>query len=37
MINSHKNKHALLLGNGINLLDSSQSVSWGALLSDIII
>jgi len=35
MINSFRNKNALLLGNGINLLDATQSISWGALLNDI--
>jgi len=29
------NKRALLIGNGINLLDSSQSVSWGDLLAEL--
>jgi hypothetical protein len=33
MKNSFQNKKALLIGNGINLLDSSQSVSWGVLLN----
>jgi hypothetical protein len=35
MINSFQNKSALLVGNGINLLDSSQSVSWGVLLNEL--
>lgn len=35
MINSYQNKSALLVGNGINLLDYSQSVSWGALLNEL--
>ena len=32
MIESFQNKRALLIGNGVNLLDPSQSYSWGALL-----
>jgi len=32
MIQSFQNKRALLVGNGVNLLDSNQSFSWGALL-----
>jgi hypothetical protein len=28
-------KKALLLGNGVNLLDSNQSISWGALLLEL--
>lgn len=32
MIESFQNKRALLVGNGVNLLDSTQSLSWGALL-----
>ena len=35
MINSFQNKHALLVGNGINQLDYSQSISWGALLNEL--
>lgn len=35
MIDSYQNKKALLIGNGVNLLDSSQSVSWGDLLLEI--
>lgn len=35
MINNFKNKHALLVGNGVNLLDWSQSVSWGVLLNEL--
>ncbi len=35
MINSFKNKQALLIGNGINQLDYSQSISWGALLNEL--
>lgn len=35
MIDSFQNKKALLIGNGVNLLDSSQSFSWGALLQDL--
>lgn len=35
MINSFQNKNALLVGNGINQLDSSQSVSWGVLLNEL--
>ena len=35
MINSYKNKSALLIGNGINQLDSTQSVSWGELLNEL--
>lgn len=35
MINSYQNKKALLVGNGVNLLDSSQSFSWGALLDEL--
>jgi hypothetical protein len=35
MIESYRNKRALLVGNGVNLLDSSQSFSWGALLQEL--
>jgi len=35
MIQSYQNKKALLLGNGINLLDSTQSYSWGQLLQEL--
>jgi len=35
MINSFQNKHALLVGNGINQLDPTQSISWSGLLNDI--
>lgn len=35
MIQQYENKKAILLGNGVNLLDSSQSVSWGGLLNDL--
>lgn len=35
MENSLKNKNALLLGNGLNLLDSNQSFSWLDLLQKI--
>lgn len=35
MISSRNNKRALLTGNGINQLDSSQSISWGKLLEDL--
>ena len=35
MIQSFQNKRALLIGNGVNLLDSSQSFSWGALLQEL--
>lgn len=36
MIESYRNKKALLVGNGVNLLDSSQSLSWGGLLRELI-
>lgn len=32
MIESFQNKKAMLIGNGLNRLDSSQSFSWGDLL-----
>jgi len=35
MIESFQNKKAILVGNGVNLLDSSQSFSWGALLQEL--
>ena len=35
MIQSFQNKRALLVGNGVNLLDSNQSFSWGALLQEL--
>lgn len=35
MISSRNNKRALLTGNGINQLDGTQSISWGALLEDL--
>jgi hypothetical protein len=35
MINSYQNKKALLIGNGINLLDTDQSFSWSALLQEL--
>ena len=35
MTDSYQNKRALLIGNGVNLLDSSQSFSWGALLQEL--
>jgi len=35
MIPSFQNKRALLVGNGVNLLDSNQSFSWGALLQEL--
>jgi hypothetical protein len=35
MIDSYQNKKAMLIGNGLNLLDSSQSFSWGGLLEEI--
>jgi hypothetical protein len=35
MIESYQNKKALLIGNGVNLLDSEQSFSWGALLQSL--
>ena len=35
MINTFQNKRALLVGNGVNLLDSTQSFSWGALLLEL--
>ncbi|MCH8535820.1 MAG: SIR2 family protein [Flavobacteriaceae bacterium] len=35
MTNSFKNKKALLIGNGVNLIDSEQSISWNELLRDI--
>jgi hypothetical protein len=35
MIESFQNKKAMLIGNGLNLLDSSQSFSWGGLLEEI--
>lgn len=33
MIDSYRNRTALLIGNGINLLDSEQSFSWRELLN----
>lgn len=33
MIESFQNKKAMLIGNGLNRLDSSQSFSWGDLLA----
>lgn len=33
MIDSYRNRAAILIGNGINLLDSGQSFSWKELLS----
>lgn len=35
MTNSYQNKRALLVGNGINLLDTDQSFSWGELLEEL--
>lgn len=35
MTDSYQNKRALLVGNGVNLLDSSQSFSWSALLQEL--
>ncbi|MDR8394662.1 hypothetical protein NC796_26215 [Aliifodinibius sp. S!AR15-10] len=35
MIQDSQNKNALLIGNGVNLLDEDQSVSWKALLNDL--
>lgn len=35
MISSYKNKKALLIGNGINQLDQTQSISWGSLLAEL--
>lgn len=35
MKTTNTGKRSLLIGNGINRLDSEQSVSWGKLLSDI--
>lgn len=35
MNNNYQNKNALLIGNGINLLDSRQSFSWGAILQEL--
>jgi len=35
MIDSYQNKRAMLIGNGLNLLDSSQSFSWGKLLEQV--
>jgi hypothetical protein len=35
MIDSYQNKKAMLIGNGLNLLDSSQSFSWSGLLEAI--
>ena len=32
MIESYQNKKAMLIGNGLNRLDSNQSFSWGDLL-----
>ena len=32
MVKSYQNKKALLIGNGVNRLDSSQSFSWHAIL-----
>jgi len=34
-MNTYRNKRALLIGNGINQLDTSQSFSWGDLLSEL--
>lgn len=35
MIESFQNKKAMLIGNGLNRLDSSQSFSWGDLLKEL--
>jgi len=35
MIESFQNKKAMLIGNGLNRLDSSQSFSWGDLLEEL--
>lgn len=35
MIESFQNKKAMLIGNGLNRLDSSQSFSWGKLLQEL--
>nr|WP_288934799.1 hypothetical protein [uncultured Allomuricauda sp.] len=35
MIDSYQDKRALLVGNGINLLDTDQSFSWGKLLEEL--
>ena len=35
MIDNFQRKKALLIGNGVNLLDSEQSFSWGALLQSL--
>jgi len=35
MIETYKGKKALLIGNGINQLDSDQSFSWGDLLDEL--
>lgn len=35
MIDSYQNKNALLIGNGVNLLDTRQSFSWGELLNEL--
>jgi hypothetical protein len=35
MIESYRNKRALLVGNGVNLLNSNQSFSWGDLLQEL--
>jgi hypothetical protein len=32
---TYRNKRALLIGNGINQLDTSQSFSWGQLLTEL--
>lgn len=34
-INSYRNKNALFIGNGVNLLDPEQSFSWGRLLDEL--
>lgn len=35
MIEGQQNKKAMLIGNGLNRLDSSQSLSWGNLLQEL--
>lgn len=35
MVTSFQNKKALLIGNGVNRLDTNQSISWSALLQDL--
>lgn len=35
MAGSFQNKSALLIGNGVSLLDENQSISWEALLNDL--